>query len=72
MASTKPAAKDYKLSDGAGLFLPVRPKGSKLWRFNYVLHGKHRALAFGAWPEVGLADFIYKSGDPRDAAGGLR
>jgi len=48
VASAKPAAKDYKLSDGAGLYLLVRPNGSKLWRFNYVHHGKHRTLAFGA------------------------
>ncbi len=46
-ACAKPAEKDYKLSDGAGLYLLVRPNGSKLWRFNYVHHGKHRTLAFG-------------------------
>jgi len=56
VASAKAAQKDYKLSDGAGLYLLVRPNGSKLWRFNYVHHGKHRTLAFGVWPEVGLAD----------------
>jgi integrase len=56
VASAKPTDKDYKLSDGAGLYLLVRPNGSKLWRFNYVHHGKHRTLAFGAWPDVGLAD----------------
>ena len=55
VASAKPAAKDYKLSDGAGLYLLVRPNGSKLWRFNYVHHGKYRMLAFNAWPEVCLA-----------------
>ena len=56
VANAKPIEKDYKLSDGAGLYLLVRPSGSKLWRFNYVHCGKHRTLAFGAWPDVGLAD----------------
>ncbi|GAO40686.1 putative integrase [Sphingomonas changbaiensis NBRC 104936] len=56
VAGAKPTEKDYKLTDGAGLYLLVRPNGSKLWRFNYVYHGKHRTLAFGAWPDVGLAD----------------
>lgn len=65
VASAKPTAKDYKLSDGAGLYLLVRPNGSKLWRFNYVHHGKHRTLAFGAWPEVGLADARGKRDEAR-------
>jgi hypothetical protein len=56
VAGAKPADKDYKLTDGAGLYLLVRPNGSKLWRFNYVHHGKHRTLAFGVWPEVSLVD----------------
>ena len=56
LANAKAADKDYKLSDGAGLYLLVRPNGSKLWRFNYVHHGKRRMLAFGVWPDVGLAD----------------
>ncbi|NIJ09559.1 hypothetical protein FHS31_003192 [Sphingomonas vulcanisoli] len=56
VANAKPGGKDYKLSDGAGLYLLVRPNGSKLWRFNYKHHGKNRTLAFGACPDVGLAD----------------
>ncbi len=28
-------AKDYKLADGEGLHLLVRPNGSKLWRMKY-------------------------------------
>ena len=65
VASAKPAAKDDKLSDGAGLYLLVRPNGSKLWRFNYVHHGKHRTLAFGAWPDIGLADARGKRDEAR-------
>lgn len=32
VATAKPKPKDYKLSDGSGLYLLVRPNGSKLWR----------------------------------------
>lgn len=56
VANAKPRDRDYKLSDGRGLHLLVRPNGSKLWRFNYRYLEKHRTLAFGAWPDVGLAD----------------
>jgi integrase len=42
----------------------VRPHGAKLWRFNYRYLYKHRTLAFGAWPEVSLAD----ARDRRDEA----
>ncbi|WP_340624485.1 Arm DNA-binding domain-containing protein, partial [Stenotrophomonas maltophilia] len=33
----KPAEKPYRLSDGGGLFLEIRPNGSKLWRYAYRL-----------------------------------
>src|SRR3546814_5614262 len=32
--NAKPRERDYKLGDGAGLYLLVRPNGRKLWRFN--------------------------------------
>ncbi len=56
--------KPYKLTDGDGLFLLVTPNGSRYWRMNYRYLGKQKTLAFGVWPEVGLADAREK----RDAA----
>jgi hypothetical protein len=56
VTNAKPQARDYKLSDGGGLYLLVRPNGTKLWRLNYRYLEKGRTLAFGAWPAVGLAD----------------
>jgi integrase len=47
--------KDYKLTDGAGLYLLVRPNGSKLWRMKYRFGDKEKLLSFGAYPEVSLA-----------------
>ena len=33
--TAKPREKNYKLSDGAGLYLRVYPSGRKEWRFRY-------------------------------------
>ncbi|MGI3428018.1 Arm DNA-binding domain-containing protein [Providencia stuartii] len=37
--TAKPEIKDYKLSDGAGLFLLVRTNGAKYWRYRYQYCG---------------------------------
>ena len=65
VASAKPRDKDYKLSDGGGLYLLVRTTGAKLWRLNYRHLGKYRTLAFGTYPEVGLADARNKRDEAR-------
>jgi integrase len=52
----KPQDKDYKLSDEKGLFLLVKPSGSKYWRLKYRFVGKERLLAIGVYPDVSLKD----------------
>jgi integrase len=52
----KPKIKQYALFDGDGLFLLVTPSGGKLWRMKYRINGKEKYLAFGAFPEISLAD----------------
>jgi hypothetical protein len=54
--NTKPAAKPFKLSDGGGLYLLVSPNGTKAWRLAYRYHGKQKALGFGLYPSITLAD----------------
>ncbi|WP_238473901.1 tyrosine-type recombinase/integrase [Altericroceibacterium spongiae] len=49
-------ASDYKITDGKGLFVLVRPNGSKLWRMRYRFAGKEKLLSFGPYPEVSLAE----------------
>ena len=44
------------MSDGAGLFLQIEPKGGKLWRFSYRFEGKQRTISMGVYPDTGLAD----------------
>jgi len=48
--------KAYKLSDRDGLYLLVTPTGGRYWRMNYRYLGKQKTLAFGVWPDTGLAD----------------
>ncbi|HEY0594582.1 Arm DNA-binding domain-containing protein, partial [Sphingopyxis sp.] len=33
-------SKEYKLFDGDGLYVLVKPSGSKLWRYKYRFDGK--------------------------------
>lgn len=58
--------KPYKLSDGDGLFLLVKSKDSKLWRFRYHFAGKERMLALGTFPAVSLASARRKRDEARE------
>ncbi len=62
--SAKGKDKPYKITDGQGLYLFVTPQGGKLWRFKYYFNKKEKVRAFGAYPEISLADAREK----RDAA----
>ena len=53
--ATKPKEKDYKLSDGGGLYLFVTTKGSRLWRLKYRIGKSEKVLAIGPYPTVTLA-----------------
>jgi hypothetical protein len=61
--NAKPRPKSYKLFDTNRLFLLVAPGGGKLWRWNYTFDGKHKTMAFGAYPLVSLADARAKRDD---------
>jgi len=52
----KPGPRDYKRADANGLFLLVRPNGSKLWRFRYRVGGREKLFSIGAYPEVSLRE----------------
>ncbi|CAK0777176.1 hypothetical protein CCP3SC15_560021 [Gammaproteobacteria bacterium] len=54
--TTKPQDKPFKLADGGGLYLLVKPDGARYWRLKYRYGGKEKLLAFGAYPEVSLRD----------------
>lgn len=54
----KPAVKEYNLADGKGLYLRVKPIGSKMWLFNYYRpFTKQRAnLSLGTYPALSLQE----------------
>ena len=54
--TAKPKAKEYKLTDGGGLYLLITPSGGKLWRFNYRFDEKYKTLFFKSYPEITLSD----------------
>lgn len=39
--------KNYKISDGHGLYVLVKPNGAKLWRMKYYFRGVEKTLSFG-------------------------
>ncbi len=52
----KPKQEPYRMPDAGGLFLFVTPAGGKLWRWKYRVDGKQKLMAFGAYPNVSLAE----------------
>lgn len=65
IANAKPKERPYKLFDGGGLHLFVKPNGSKLWRLTYSWLGKQKTLSLGQWPDLGLADARAKREEAR-------
>jgi diguanylate cyclase (GGDEF)-like protein/PAS domain S-box-containing protein len=48
--------KPTKLADGGGMYLLLRPDGSRYWRLDYRFDGKRKTLALGVYPEVLLGE----------------
>lgn len=62
----KPRPKQYKLSDGDGLYLLVTTKGHRYWRFDFRYADKRKTLALGVYPTVSLADARAKRDRAKD------
>ena len=52
----KPSAKPFKVSDSHGLYLLIKPGGSRHWYLKYRINGKESRIALGAYPAVSLSD----------------
>lgn len=52
----KPVDKTKKYSDAYGMYLEVRPNGSKYWRYSYRLAGKQKTISLGVYPIISLAE----------------
>ncbi len=63
----KPRDRDWKLSDGHGLYLLVKTNGAKYWRMKYRLGGKEKLLSIGVYPDYSLEEARQIAGDARRA-----
>lgn len=56
VANAKSKPKPYKLTDGRGMYLLVKPDGARWWRFDYRRphSGKRNTLSLGVFPDVSL------------------
>ena len=54
--NAKPRTKPYKLSDGGGMYLLVKPDGGRYWRLDYRFAGKRCTLSLGVYPTVTLSN----------------
>jgi integrase len=52
---TERRGRPFKLFDGGGLHLIVKPNGAKLWRLKYRMNGRENTLCLGQYPMVSLA-----------------
>lgn len=48
----KPSDKPFKVSDSHGLYLLVKPGGSRHWYLKYRISGKESRIALGAYPAI--------------------
>ena len=46
----RPRPATYRMSDGGGLLLEVRPSGAKVWLCRLTVGGKRRDMGLGAAP----------------------
>ena len=60
------AVKKNKLADGKGLYLIIKPNGSKLWRFDFRYGNKNLSMSFGIYPEVSLKEAREKREEARE------
>ncbi len=51
----KPREKLYRVSDGNGLVLEVKPTGTKVWRVRYIFEGRAKTYTIGEYPLISLA-----------------
>ncbi|HSI41409.1 MAG TPA: integrase arm-type DNA-binding domain-containing protein [Xanthobacteraceae bacterium] len=54
--TAKGRPREYKLSDGGGLYLLVKPNGARFWNQAYRYGGKQKKLSHGPYPILSLAD----------------
>ena len=54
--AAKPKDKEYKLTDEKGMYVLIKPNGSKYFRIDYRFAGQRKTLALGVYPETTLKE----------------
>lgn len=54
VTSAKPKDKAYKLFDGGGLYLHIKPTGYKCWKYDYRLNKARGTYTIGKYPDISL------------------
>lgn len=67
--AAKPRSTPYRLSDGGGLLLLVKPTGAKVWMARITTGGKRRDMGLGGYPAVSLREAREKASAARKQAG---
>ena len=68
ITNLKPKRADYRVADGGGLYILVRPNESKLWRYDYRLDGSRRTHSIGEWGEGPNRVSLKQARDAHDVA----
>ena len=58
--------KDYKLTDGQGLYVVIKVDGTKYFRFDFTYGGKRKSTSFGVYPKVSLKEAREKRDEARE------
>ncbi|MGH8320473.1 MAG: tyrosine-type recombinase/integrase [Gammaproteobacteria bacterium] len=56
LRSLKQSAKAYKIADGGGLYLELRPTGARVWRYRFRFEHKPSVITLGEYPTLGLQE----------------
>jgi integrase len=68
IAALKPRGAPYRVSDGKGLLLLVKPSGAKMWIARITVDGKRRDMGLGGYPTVSLKEARDRAAAAKKAA----
>ena len=54
ISNARPKDKAYKLSDGGGLYMQIKPTGYKCWKYDYRLNKSRGTYTIGQYPDISL------------------
>ncbi|EEE35861.1 site-specific recombinase, phage integrase family [Rhodobacteraceae bacterium KLH11] len=56
LKNMQPSGRAYKRSDAHGLYILVKPNGSKHWHLHYRFLGKQKVMSYGPYPLISLKE----------------